>query len=254
MAGDWIKMRVDLRADPAVISIANSLKLDEDTVVGKLHLFWSWLDQQTVDGNALGVTAAWLDRYVQRTGFAKALASAGWLTITKAGISAPDFEKHNGETAKQRALTAIRAANFRQNHKGKRNGAGVTNVTEGLKREEKRKEEPRKEKRRELLEKRKRREEFPPLPPQLDTDEFRATWAAWEQYRKEIRKTLTPSTRVKQLKLLEPLGATVAIETINRTIQNGWIGLFPEEKKRGTTGSQGTSVSRGQRHPDDRRR
>lgn len=34
MAGDWIKMRVDLRDDPDVIGIAAATGLDEDTVVG----------------------------------------------------------------------------------------------------------------------------------------------------------------------------------------------------------------------------
>ena len=33
MAGDWIKMRVDLGDDPAVIQIAASLDISEDEVV-----------------------------------------------------------------------------------------------------------------------------------------------------------------------------------------------------------------------------
>ena len=37
MAGDWIKMRIDIADDPAVIGIASALDITEDEVVGKLH-------------------------------------------------------------------------------------------------------------------------------------------------------------------------------------------------------------------------
>jgi len=142
MAGDWIKMRTDLAEDPAVIGIAGALDLDEDTVVGKLHRFWSWADRQTVDGNAPSVTHAWLDRYSGVTGFAAALVSVGWLEGSAGGgVRIPNFDRHNGKTAKQRALTALRAAK----HKVKSNAPSVTSsVTKSLpekRREEKRREE-----------------------------------------------------------------------------------------------------------------
>jgi len=60
MAGDWIKMRMDLPDDPAVIGITERTGLDGDTVVGKLFRVWSWANRQTIDGNASGVTEAWL--------------------------------------------------------------------------------------------------------------------------------------------------------------------------------------------------
>ena len=50
MSGEWIKMRLDLASDPAVIRIRRSLGLDVDAVVGKLHRLWSWADAHTVDG------------------------------------------------------------------------------------------------------------------------------------------------------------------------------------------------------------
>lgn len=135
MAGDWIKMRVDLREDPDVISIATATDLDEDAVVGKLHRVWSWADQQTADGNAHSVTRAWLDRYVGVTGFASAMEKVGWLLVTDGGIQIPDFDAHNSESAKRRALTAKRAAKHRN---AKRN---ATSVTKCAPREEKRRED-----------------------------------------------------------------------------------------------------------------
>ncbi len=61
----------------------------------------------------------------------------------------------------------------------------------------------------------------------LRTDAFRAAWAEWSQHRKEIKKPLTPSTVGRQIKQLEACGHAQAIETIERSIQNGWQGLFP---------------------------
>lgn len=52
MAGDWLKVRLDLRNDPAVIGMAEKLGIDQDTVVGKLIRLWSWFDLQSRDGHA----------------------------------------------------------------------------------------------------------------------------------------------------------------------------------------------------------
>ena len=130
----WIKMRTDLRDDTEVIGIAKRLKIDADTVVGKLHRFWSWADAHTCDGNATEVDGNWVDDYLSAPGFADAMVAVGWLEISDTGISIPHFDYHNGETAKQRALTARRAAR----HRHKSNGVGVTPpLREALPKEEK---------------------------------------------------------------------------------------------------------------------
>lgn len=103
MAGDWIKMRVDLMDDPSVVAIAVRLDMDEDHVVGKLHRLWSWADRHTIDGATSGVNDTWVDRFVAKKGFAAAMADVGWLVIGTDGIRFPGFEKHNGESAKKRA-------------------------------------------------------------------------------------------------------------------------------------------------------
>ena len=140
VAGDWIKMRMNLAEDPAVIAIADILDASEDLIVGKLHRLWSWANGQTVDGNAVGVTEKWIDRYLSCAGFAAAMQKAGWLIVTVGGVEFPDFDRHNGQPAKQRALTARRVAAAKA-----RKGNGVT-VTGALPREEKRREEKRRKK------------------------------------------------------------------------------------------------------------
>lgn len=133
MAGDWIKMRNGIETDPAVIYLAEHTDCaDEDHVVGKLKRFWSWCDEHTVDGNAPSVTLLWVDRYLGTQGFAQAMVDVGWLERTNGGFSVPHFDRHNGKSAKQRALTAIRA----KQHRNAQGNAGVTQPA--LPREEKR--------------------------------------------------------------------------------------------------------------------
>lgn len=126
---------------PEVLAITARMGWDDpDMTVGKLFRVWRWFDQQTMDGNARGVTAALLDRIVGVTGFAAAMQAEGWLVVTDAGLELPNFEKHNGATAKARAQTAKRVANHRGNAGDNAQSNGVS-VTSALAREEKRREE-----------------------------------------------------------------------------------------------------------------
>lgn len=126
MAGDWIKMQINLGDKPEVIAIAARLNLDVDAVVGKLLRVWGWFDQHTIDGNAVGVTYSFLDRVTNVTGFAEQLALVGWLEENGATLSVPKFDRHNGKTAKNRALTNERVAKTRT----KSNADVTQNVTQ----------------------------------------------------------------------------------------------------------------------------
>lgn len=143
MAGDWIKMRTDLSEDPAVIGIAARVGLDEFAVVGRLQALWSWADRQSRDGNAAGVTRAWINRKVQCDGFAEAMESVRWLSVTDDGISFPNFSNHNGETGKTRALGKSRQKNKRERdaRDDEVTGPSRNERDDGVTREEKRREE-----------------------------------------------------------------------------------------------------------------
>ena len=125
MASDWIALRTNLTDDPAIISIAVTLGLDEYGVVGRLHKLWSWADQHTVDGNARSVSTAWVDRFLSTPGFAAAMLDAGWLQCRSGGLLFPNFNRWNTQTAKQRLLTAKRVAA----HKTRGNGKGNDPLT-----------------------------------------------------------------------------------------------------------------------------
>ena len=102
MAGDWIPVRTDLHEDPAVITIAASIGLDEYEVTGRLLRLWSWANRQLPTGEAPGVTAEWIDRHVAAPGFASAMQKAGWLLIEDGKVVFPNFERWNSQSAKRR--------------------------------------------------------------------------------------------------------------------------------------------------------
>ena len=118
MAGDWIKMRTDLSDDPAVISMAELLHTSPEDIVGRLHKLWSWADRHTLDGYAVGITSSWVDRYCG-AGFSEAIIRVGWLAVEQEGIRFPNFDRHNGQSAKKRADATIRqrlSRSERDNH------------------------------------------------------------------------------------------------------------------------------------------
>lgn len=122
MAEDWIKMRLNLHEDAAVIAMATDLGADEFAIVGRLHRLWSWADQQTEDGVIRNLSAAFVDRFIQFPGFFAAMARVGWIEETETGFRFPNFETHNGESAKRRAKDNRRKSAGR---KGKQASAKV---------------------------------------------------------------------------------------------------------------------------------
>lgn len=113
MAGDWIKMRCNLDTDPAVFQIAAQLGLDELSVVGRLWKVWSWADQHVSDCHAIGVTDVTLDRISGTPGFADAMRRVGWIEGDPDAPALPKFDRHNGQSAKRRALATERQARRR---------------------------------------------------------------------------------------------------------------------------------------------
>ncbi len=93
--------------------MANFLKIEPDEVVGKLLRFWIWADQQSISGNGLTVTKKLLDRITYCPGFADSLVSVGWLTGNDGVFCIPNFDRHNGESAKSRATTQKRVKKYR---------------------------------------------------------------------------------------------------------------------------------------------
>jgi len=130
MAGDWMKIELELPDKPEVHSIAAMLNIDPDAVVGKLIRIWQWFDKHTTDGNAFGVTYSLPDRISGVSGFAEAMVFVGWLEQNDKTLTMPKFDRHTSNSAKTRAQTQKRVAKIR-------NAATVTEALPEKRREEK---------------------------------------------------------------------------------------------------------------------
>lgn len=133
MAGDWMKIELELPDKPEVHSIASMLNIDPDAVVGKLIRIWQWFDKHTTDGNAFGVTYSLPDRISGVSGFAEAMVFVGWLEQNDKTLTMPKFDRHTSNSAKTRAQTQKRVAKLR-------NADAVTESLPEKRREEKKKD------------------------------------------------------------------------------------------------------------------
>lgn len=148
MAGEWIKFESSTLEKPEVWAISQSLNIDPDAVIGKLLHVWIWFDQHTEEGNAPSVTKMLLDRKVGVIGFCDAVISAGWMIEIEDEanpaatiIQLPNFDRHNGKTAKKRASTAKRVANHKAKVTQQSEKGNAASVSGALPKEEKRREE-----------------------------------------------------------------------------------------------------------------
>jgi len=189
MAGDWIKVENVTPDKPEIFRISEVLDVDPDAVLGKLIRLWVWADQQTYTGDAASVTRALVDRIAGARGFADAMISSGWLVSTSGGLVFPNFDRHNGETAKQRALTAKRNQRYRAK---KRDAAGVTEASPEKRREENKEppvvpqgttaqKKPRSQKKPPADEYSRAFEEFWAAYPPLRKAGKRGAWQAWKR-------------------------------------------------------------------------
>lgn len=169
MAGDWIKMAVGLHEKPEVIAIATETSKNRFDVVGRLHRLWGWFDQHSSNGHAKSVTPVTVDELVGCDGFATALINVGWLVVTNDGISMPNFDRHNGQSAKKRAENTERKRKSRNNLDN-----GHDNVAD-MSRKKCDQSETREEKRRED-------KKNPPNPPRGNAalaERFKRFWDAY---------------------------------------------------------------------------
>lgn len=110
----WIKMGVNLRNHPKVVRMSSALKADRLRVVGGLWAVWCVFDAHSPDGKLDGYTLAAMDEEIGWKGFSKAMAAIAWLIETADGLEAPDYDEHNGPSAKRRALDTKRKNDERE--------------------------------------------------------------------------------------------------------------------------------------------
>ena len=212
--------------------MAQILEIDPDAVVGKLLRVWAWFDEQTENGNASSVTKALLDRKVGVTGFVTAMLQVGWLVETEHGLSVPNFDRHNGHTAKKRVLTAKRVAESRANSGDvtlMKQECNAASVTSALAREEKRREEKNINTIPPKSPKGKSGKFDPfsfPLPENLNTPEVRAVWREFVQHRIDKRSRPTEAACRQVVKKYSDTTPARFCEILEHCILNNWTGVF----------------------------
>jgi len=125
MAGDWIKIEIATLNKPEVMRMSRILKVDRDLIIGKLCRLWSWFDCNSVDGVVDGVVDGDVDDIVGLAGFIDALKAVHWCDFDNntERVWLTNFDAHNGESAKKRALKNKRQARWREGKTGVSKGS-----------------------------------------------------------------------------------------------------------------------------------
>lgn len=223
MAGDWIKMRIDLQTHPKVFRMVSALQADRLRIIGGLHIAWSIFDTHSSDGVLVGYTVDAMDAVVGWPGFTQAMIDVEWASVNDGGsLVMPRFDEHNGASAKRRANDSERKRNERKRPVRNLSASDADSLRT---REEKRREE-KKQDQEQGADAPAKSGKFDPLTakPVNVTDK---AWADWCQHRKEIRKPLTAKSCEQQAKALE--GHASPDQVLATSIANGWTGIFPEK-------------------------
>ncbi|MGE8384831.1 MAG: DnaT-like ssDNA-binding domain-containing protein, partial [Pseudomonas putida] len=140
MAGDWIKMRVDLQTHPKVFRMVSALRADRLRVIGGLHVAWSIFDTHSADGVLHGYTTDAMDAVIGWPGFTQAMIDVQWAELDEGGsLVMPRFDEHNGASAKRRANDSERKRVSRKSDSVRNQSASSADKTRT--REEKRRED-----------------------------------------------------------------------------------------------------------------
>ena len=104
----WIECHEEVFGKEEVLAIAEMLKTDVDSVVGKLLRVWLWANQQSRDGvfkfPCQQQAVEFIDKTTTCPGFSNAMQHVHWLNIGDDGeLVVPNYDRHNGKLAKQQA-------------------------------------------------------------------------------------------------------------------------------------------------------
>jgi len=177
MAGDWVKIRTSLWRDGRIKVASRKCRVNDATILGAFVALLSLADENAdEDGTLIGYKPEDIDRLVDIEGFCSALDKS-WINLDGEYVQLPNYQLHNGQSAKQRSKLTIRKREERTRQKRDKN------ATKHATREEKRREEI-----------------LTPLPPEnslghqpeIDPDLVKRTFEAfmeaypkWEQWHRD---------------------------------------------------------------------
>ena len=114
MAGDWMKVDKTTSRKLEIRGIARICGVSRHEAFGAWFDLMCWFDSETADGHLKDLTPEDCDETGGLKGLGRALAEVGWLEfLPDGGAIVMNWDRHNGSSAKKRALTNRRVAAFR---------------------------------------------------------------------------------------------------------------------------------------------
>lgn len=109
----WIKVDVTTCDKVKIIHIARSCGVRVNEAFGAWFRLWAWFDGVTEDGRLDFLRPEDCDAKAGLNGIGAALADVGWIEFGERGAMIIGWDKHNGKSAKKRAMTALRVAAYK---------------------------------------------------------------------------------------------------------------------------------------------
>lgn len=214
MAGDWIKVQKSTPNDPRIVRMSSALKADRYRTLGGTIAAWILFDDHTDDGMIVGYTPDVLDELIGFPGLAKAMESVGWLEIGENYLRVPEFEQHNGQSAKRRARDSVRKMSARKADKTRT-------------REEKRREENN-------------------IHSHPQAEEFAKEWTRWCEFRYSVDGRQIPEVQAESILMeLHRRGPEKAKRDIDFSIQKGARSILDSDNDFGKQRSKPKAVDLG---------
>jgi hypothetical protein len=129
MAGDWIKVEMETPDKPEIGFIARTCRVTTAEAFEAWFRLWCWFDRQTENGEVQFFTSDDADRIARMPGIGNAISTdqgCGWVTFHARGATIVNWDRHNGNNAKKRALTNRRVSKWREAEKRNPHGPPPT--------------------------------------------------------------------------------------------------------------------------------
>jgi DNA replication protein DnaT len=109
----WIKIDVNTPDKPEIRAAARLCDISIPEAFLAFFKLWAYFDQHTATGFIPALNLADLDDLSGVKGFGRAMQHVGWLDEDTRGIAVSNWDRHNGESAKKRALALQRVQKHR---------------------------------------------------------------------------------------------------------------------------------------------
>ena len=109
----WIKIETHTPDKTEVRHIARLCRCTKAEAFLAFFRVFVWLDEETEDGHVDFFTTADADEIGGLAGLGSALEAVGWIAFSASGAVVSNWDRHNGESAKKRAMKSERQRRWR---------------------------------------------------------------------------------------------------------------------------------------------